>query len=163
GNGRWTATEGAEKRQGWAFLTFLPAEGEAVRPVQQLWIAWLGLRVVNEAGQEQKGVWFVIYELASLEELPALQNAITAKRKSRNPVVLGFQGKAQLEYLYGHLAEVMLSQPATSVWLTTKEPNAGEWVSKSIGKVEIERLRETHFDGTRAGHNFTIDRQVEPL
>ena len=57
----------------------------------------------------------------------------------------------------------MLSQPATSVWLTTKEPNAGEWVSKFIGKVEIERLRETHFDGTRAGRNFALDRQVEPL
>jgi hypothetical protein len=57
----------------------------------------------------------------------------------------------------------MLSQPATSVWLTTKEPNAGEWVSKFIGKVEIERLRETHFDGTRAGRNFTVERQVEPL
>src|SRR5580704_17205405 len=57
----------------------------------------------------------------------------------------------------------MLSQPATSVWLTTKEPNAGEWVSKFIGKVEIERLRETHFDGTRAGRNFTLDRQIEPL
>jgi len=29
--------------------------------------------------------------------------------------------------------------------------------------VEIERLRETHFDGTRAGRNFTLDRQIEPL
>jgi hypothetical protein len=57
----------------------------------------------------------------------------------------------------------MLSQPATSVWLTTKEPSAGEWVSKFIGKVEVERLRETHFDGTRAGRNFALDRQVEPL
>jgi hypothetical protein len=57
----------------------------------------------------------------------------------------------------------MLSQPATSVWLTTKEPNAGEWVSKFIGKVEVERLRETHFDGTRSGRNFALDRQVEPL
>ncbi len=68
--------------------------------------------------------------------------------------MLGFQGKAQLEYLYGHLAEVMLSQPATSVWLKTKEPKAGEWVSKFIGKVEVERLRETHFDGTRAGQEL---------
>ena len=33
----------------------------------------------------------------------------------------------------------------------------------SIGKVEIERLRETKFDGTRQGHNFTVDRQIEPL
>jgi type IV secretory pathway TraG/TraD family ATPase VirD4 len=78
-------------------------------------------------------------------------------------VILGFQGKAQLEYLYGHLAEVMLSQPATSIWLKTKEPAASEWVSKFIGKVEIERLRETHFDGSRAGRNFALDRQVEPL
>ena len=163
GNGRWTATEWAEKRQGWIFLTSLPAEREALRPLQSLWIDWLVLRLLNEPTKEQKRVWFVIDELASLQKLPQLHTAITESRKSRNPVVLGFQGKAQLEYLYGHLAEVMLSQPATSVWLTTKEPNAGEWVSKFIGKVEIERLRETHFDGTRAGHNFTIERQVEPL
>jgi type IV secretory pathway TraG/TraD family ATPase VirD4 len=163
GNGAWTATEWAEKRQGWIFLTSLPAEREALRPLQSLWIDWLVLRLLNEPTKEQKRVWFVIDELASLQKLPQLHTAITESRKSRNPVVLGFQGKAQLEYLYGHLAEVMLSQPATSVWLTTKEPNAGEWVSKFIGKVEIERLRETHFDGTRAGHNFTIERQVEPL
>ena len=163
GNGRWTATEWAEKRQGWIFLTSLPAEREALRPLQSLWIDWLVLRLLNEPTAAQKRVWFVIDELASLQKLPQLHTAITEARKSNNPVVLGFQGKAQLEYLYGHLAEVMLSQPATSVWLTTKEPNAGEWVSKFIGKLEIERLRETHFDGTRAGRNFALDRQVEPL
>lgn len=162
-NGAWTATEWAEKRQGWIFLTSLPAEREALRPLQSLWIDWLVLRLLNEPTAAQKRVWFVIDELASLQKLPQLHTAITEARKSNNPVVLGFQGKAQLEYLYGHLAEVMLSQPATSVWLTTKEPNAGEWVSKFIGKVEIERLRETHFDGTRSGRNFALDRQVEPL
>ena len=133
GNGSWTATEWAEKRQGWIFLTSLPAEREALRPLQSLWIDWLVLRLLNEPTEDQKRVWFVIDELASLQKLPQLHTAITESRKSRNPVVLGFQGKAQLEYLYGHLAEVMLSQPATSVWLTTKEPNAGEWV------IEIHR------------------------
>jgi hypothetical protein len=163
GNGAWTATEWADQRQGWIFLTSLPAEREALRPLQSLWIDWLVLRLLNEPTEAQKRVWFIIDELASLQKLPQLHTAITEARKSRNPVVLGFQGKAQLEYLYGHLAEVMLSQPATSVWLTTKEPSAGEWVSKFIGKVEVERLRETHFDGTRAGRNFSLDRQVEPL
>ncbi|HWH60684.1 MAG TPA: type IV secretion system DNA-binding domain-containing protein [Terriglobales bacterium] len=163
GNGSWTATEWVEKRQGWIFLTSLPAEREALRPLQSLWIDWLVLRLLNEPTEAQRRVWFVIDELASLQKLPQLHTAITEARKSRNPVVLGFQGKAQLEYLYGHLAEVMLSQPATSVWLTTKEPKAGQWVSEFIGKVEVERLRETHFDGTRAGRNFALDRQVEPL
>jgi len=163
GNGEWTATDWAEKRQGWIFLTSLPAEREALRPLQSLWIDWLVLRLLNEPTEMQKRVWFVIDELASLQKLPQLHTAITEARKSRNPVVLGFQGKAQLEYLYGHLAEVMLSQPATSIWLTTKEPKAGQWVSEFIGKVEVERLRETHFDGTRSGRNFALDRQVEPL
>lgn len=163
GNGSWTATEWAEKRQGWIFLTSLPAEREALRPLQSLWIDWLVLRLLNEPKEAQRQVWFVIDEMASLQKLPQLHTAITEARKSRNPVVLGFQGKAQLEYLYGHLAEVMLSQPATSIWLTTKEPKAGQWVSEFIGKVEVERLRETHFDGTRAGRNFALDRQVEPL
>ena len=163
GNGTWTATEWAEKRQGWIFLTSLPAEREALRPLQSLWIDWLVLRLLNEPTEAQRRVWFVIDELASLQKLPQLHTAITEARKSRNPVVSGFQGKAQLEYLYGHLAEVMLSQPATSIWLTTKEPKAGQWVSEFIGKVEVERLRETHFDGTRSGRNFALDRQVEPL
>ena len=29
--------------------------------------------------------------------------------------------------------------------------------------VEIERLKETKFDGSRSGKNFTVDRQIEPL
>jgi hypothetical protein len=163
GNGEWSVTEWAEARQGWIFITSLPAEREALRPLQSLWIDLLVLRLLNEPKEGQKRAWFVIDELASLQKLPQLHTAITENRKSNNPVILGFQGKAQLEYLYGHLAEVMLSQPATSIWLKTKEPNAGEWVSKFIGKVEIERLRETHFDGSRAGRNFALDRQIEPL
>jgi hypothetical protein len=102
-------------------------------------------------------------ELASLQKLPQLHTAITENRKSRNPIVLGFQGKAQLEVIYGHLAEVMLSQPATKIFLKTTEPNAAEWVSRAIGKVEIERMKETHFDGSRTGRNFSLDRQTEPL
>lgn len=163
GNGEWSATEWAETRQGWIFITSLPAEREALRPLQSLWIDLLVLRLLNEPKDGQKRAWFVIDELASLQKLPQLHTAITENRKSKNPVILGFQGKAQLEYLYGHLAEVMLSQPATSIWLKTKEPSAGEWVSKFIGKIEIERLRETHFDGSRAGRNFALDRQIEPL
>jgi hypothetical protein len=108
-------------------------------------------------------VWFVLDELASLQKLPQLHTAITENRKSRNPIVLGFQGKAQLEVVYGHLAEVMLSQPATKIFLKTTEPIAAEWVSRAIGKVEIERMKETHFDGTRSGKNFSLDRQTEPL
>lgn len=159
----WNAREWSKERKGWIFITSQPAEREALRPLHSLWIDMLVLRLLSAPGPGQHPVWFVLDELASLQKLPQLHTAITENRKSRNPIVLGFQGKAQLEVVYGHLAEVMLSQPATKIFLKTTEPHAAEWVSQAIGKVEIERMKETHFDGTRSGRNFALDRQTEQL
>jgi type IV secretory pathway TraG/TraD family ATPase VirD4 len=159
----WSATEWAESRKGWIFITSKPSEREALRPLHSLWIDLLVLRLLNEPKESQHPVWFMLDELASLQRLPQLHTAVTENRKSKNPLVLGFQGKAQLEVIYGHMAEVMLSQPATKIFLRTTEPKAAEWVSNAIGKIEIERLRETNFDGSHSGRNFTLDRQVEPL
>lgn len=159
----WSATEWSEKRDGWIFITSKATEREALRPLHSLWIDLLVLRLLNAPTAEQRPVWFVLDELASLQRLPQLHTAITENRKSKNPLILGFQGKAQLETIYGHLAEVMLSQPATKIFLKTTEPKAAEWVSKAIGNIEIERMRETHVHGTREGKSFTIDRQTEPL
>jgi hypothetical protein len=159
----WTATKWAEERRGWIFITSRPTLREALRPLISLWIDLLVLRLLNEPDPGQKPVWFVIDELASLQRLPQLHTAITENRKSQNPVVLGFQGRSQMEARYGEDAEAMLSQPATKIFLRTSEPRAAKWVSEAIGEVEVERLRETHYDGSRAGRNFALDRQVEPL
>ena len=162
-NKTWSATEWAVERKGWIFITSSATERDALRPLHSLWIDLLVMRLLTAPQENQTPVWFVLDELASLQRLPQLHTAITENRKSKNPLVLGFQGKAQLEVIYGHLAEVMLSQPATKIFLKTTEPKAAEWVSNAIGKIEIERMKETHFDGSRSGKNFTIDRQVEPL
>ena len=159
----WSATEWSETRAGWIFITSSATEREALRPLHSLWIDLLVMRLLTAPQKNQTPVWFVLDELASLQRLPQLHTAITENRKSRNPLVLGFQGKSQLEVIYGHLAEVMLSQPATKIFLKTTEPKAAEWVSNAIGKVEIERMKETHFDGSRSGRNFSLDRQIEPL
>jgi type IV secretory pathway TraG/TraD family ATPase VirD4 len=159
----WNARTWAKERKGWIFITSRPPERETLRPLHSLWIDLLVMRLLSVPQPGQMPVWFVIDELASLQKLPQLHSAITENRKSKNPLVLGFQGKAQLEVIYGHMAEVMLSQPATKIFMKTAEPKAAEWISEAIGKVEIERLKETKFDGLRSGKNFTVDRQIEPL
>jgi hypothetical protein len=93
-----------------------------------------------------------------------LHTAITENRKSNNPVVLGFQGRSQLEARYGMDAEAMLSQPATKIFLRTSEPKSARWVSETIGEVEIERMRETRTEGQqRDSRSFQLERHVEPL
>ena len=162
-NREWSATEWAEKRTGWIFLTSTEAEQEALRPLHSLWIDLLILRLLTIPMPGQKRAWLVIDELASLQRLPQFHTALTKGRKSDNPIVFGYQGKAQLEVIYGHLAEVMLSQPSTKFVLKTAEPKAAKWASELLGEIEIERVRETVADGKRAGKSFTQDRQIEPL
>ncbi len=104
----WCATDWAEQRKGWIFLTSTEAEQEALRPLHSLWIDLLILRLLTKPKPGQKPAWLVIDELASLQRLPQFHTALTKGRKSGNPIVFGYQGKAQLEVTYGHLAEVML-------------------------------------------------------
>jgi len=95
-----------------------------------------------------------------------LHTAITENRKSHNPVVLGFQGRSQLEVRYGHEAEAMLSQPGTKIFLRTSEPRAAKWISDAIGEIEVERLRESRTDGYRNrgdARSYALERRVEPL
>jgi len=107
---------------------------EALRPLISLWIDTLVLRLLNEPMPDQKPVWFVIDELASLQRFQQLHTAITENRKSQNPVILGFQGRSQMEARYGEDSEAMLSQPATKIFLRTTEPRAAKWVSEAIGE-----------------------------
>jgi type IV secretory pathway TraG/TraD family ATPase VirD4 len=164
---RWSTAEWAKERKGWVFITSKPTVRERLRPLISLWLDLLVLRLMDDGSTTKRKTWVVLDELASLQRLPQLTTAITESRKSNCPMILGFQGKAQIEALYGHISEAMLSQPATKIFLKTSEPNAAEWISKSIGEVEIERYRETRTQGQfpRERNSESQQREItrEPL
>jgi hypothetical protein len=166
-NGSWSAAEWSKQRKGWLFLTSTSETRERLLPLTSLWLDTLVLRLMNQGQTSSRKVWFVLDELATLQRLPQLHTAITENRKSNNPVVLGFQGRSQLETRYGHEAEAMLSQPATKIFLRTSEPHAAKWISDTIGKIEIERLRESRSSGQLGGQRNTTsynnERDVVPL
>ncbi len=162
-NRRWSAASWARDRRGWLFLTSTPETRIRLVPLTSLWLDMLVLRLMNRGQPGHRPVWFILDELASLQRLPQLHTAVTENRKSNNPVVLGFQGRSQLETRYGHDAEAMLSQPATKVFLRTSEPHAAKWISDTIGDVEIERMRESRSKGKYGQRSFGLERQVEPL
>src|SRR5215813_3889026 len=160
---RWSAESWARSRRGWLFLTSTPETRTRLVPLTSLWLDMLVLRLMNRGQPGHRPVWFVLDELASLQRLPQLHTAVTENRKSNKPVVLGFQGRSQLETRYGHDAEAMLSQPATKIFLRTSEPHAAKWISDTIGEVEIERMRESRSKGQYGQRSFGLERQVEPL
>lgn len=133
-----------------------------------MWLDMLILRLMsaNRGWAEKHPLWIFLDELPSLQNLPQLSTALTESRKSNLRIVLGFQGRSQLEVVYGKLAEAMLSQPTTKIFLRTTEPRAAKWISDSIGEITIERLREgvtAAVRDYRDSLNLVMDRATEPL
>jgi hypothetical protein len=129
---------------------------------------WLDLFILRMMGycedRTARPVWFVLDELASLNKLPQLHTAVTENRKYGNPVVLGFQGRSQLEKRYGQDAEAMLSQPATNVFFKTSEPRAAKWISETIGEIEVERLKESRSMGMLSSKkSYAMEIATKPL
>ena len=163
---RWTTEEWSRQRSGWIFLTSTPRFRERLLPLMSLWLDTLVLRLMNQGDPSLRHAWFVLDELASLQRLPQLHTALTENRKSGNPVVIGFQGRSQLEVRYGHESESMLSQPATKIFLHTSEPRAAKWISDTIGEVEMERVKETvntHPLQVAKSRSYHNERRTEPL
>jgi len=168
--GRWSAAAWAKGRQGWLFLPSTPTQRESLRPLLSMWLDSLILRLMELGQKGVRPVWFILDELASLQQLPQLPTVITESRKANVCLVLGFQGRSQLEALYGLQAEAMLSQPMTKIFLRTSEPHAAEWISKSIGDVEVMRLEQSQTQGfpvvlnpSQDSRTFSWQRRTEPL
>ena len=152
------------ERTRWVFLTSRPALRERILPLHSAWLDLLILRMMEPCVNPAKPVWFVLDELASLNKLPQLHTAVTENRKYGNPVVLGFQGRSQLEKRYGQDAEAMLSQPATKIFFKTSEPRAAKWISETLGEIEVERLKESRSPGLlRSKKNFAMEIATKPL
>jgi hypothetical protein len=159
---RWSTTAWSRDRQGWVFLPSTPDTREPLIPLVSWWLDLLVLRLMQQ-GRHPRPTWFVLDELASLQRLPQLHTAITENRKSGNPVVLGFQGRSQLETRYGGDAKTILSQPATKIFFRTSEADGAKWIAETIGNIEIERLRESRSHGRGDQQSYGLERQTEPL
>jgi hypothetical protein len=153
------------ERKRWVFLTSSPGYREKVLPLHSVWLDLFILRMMGYCEDpDAKPVWFVLDELASLNKLPQLHAAVTENRKHGNPVVLGFQGRSQLEKRYGQDAETMLSQPATKVFFKTSEPRAAKWISDAIGEIEVERLKESRSMGLIGSKkSYAMEIATKPL
>jgi len=144
----WTAREWVKRRQGWIFLTSTPATRESLKPLHSLWLDLLILRLLHQADDPTvRQVWMDLDEVATLQRLPQLETALTQNRKANTSILLGLQGKAQLETIYGHIAETLLAMPWTALFFKTTEPDAAEWISRYLGVQEIERWRPSQTSG----------------
>lgn len=83
------------------FITWREDMAVALRPLISSWVDVLCTSILSLPENENRRLWMVIDELASLENLASLEDAATKGRKSGLRLVAGLQSTAQLEKIYG--------------------------------------------------------------
>lgn len=154
-----------DTRPSWLFVTNTQDTREALRPIQSLWLDGLIMRLLSMGERyDLPGVMMAIDELQTLQQLPQLMPLVTEGRKTLR-VMLGFQGRSQIKALYGETAEAIFSAAYTKFMLRTSEPEASDWLSRTVGDVEIKRLRESRPAHLMAGagHSLSTETKIERL
>ncbi len=143
GRPKFSFTDWAQNGKGWVFIgTSGAGERDALLPLISAWLDTGFNRLMEKKGGTP--TWCFVDELASLQRLPKLATATYEGRKYGMKFVLGFQGRSQVENLYGKQSEAILSMPGARIFLKTKESSAAEWIANNIGKPERERELESY-------------------
>lgn len=127
-------------------FVFIPATGTrervASRPVTAALLDTAFNCLMDKVGGKQK-TWVFVDEMFSLGKLSSLETSLYESRKFGVQFCLGFQGRSQIQALYGKSGEAILSCSTTKVFLRTSEYESAEWVSKNIGSPERKKTVET--------------------
>ena len=150
----------AKERNGWIFIgTRGAGERAALRPIISAFLDTAFNRLLEK--EKARPCWVFIDEMASLQQLPKIREAMTEARKYNCRLLLGFQGRSQLEALYGKQAEVIMSSPKTRIFLATKEYSASEWIANNIGKPERQRQVESFTSSLLSNGRDSISTRTE--
>jgi len=85
----------------WLFLSALPTQRTALKPLMSAWFSIAVKSLMNLGENRNRRIWFIIDELAALNKLPILTQALAELRRFGGCCVLGFQDLQQLDTLYG--------------------------------------------------------------
>jgi hypothetical protein len=159
---RWSAEQWVRDGGGSVFITSTPRTRDALRPLISVLLDVLVMKLAAREDASKRPVWVFADEVGALEPIPKLPEAITQTRKANLRLVVGIQGRTQVEARYDLEAEAMLSQPYTKVLMRMSEPKSAEWGSRLIGDQEAEDMREGRTRGMRDTKNATTEIRSRP-
>lgn len=147
------------------FITWQEDMAVALKPLISSWVDVVCTSVLSLPENEQRHLWLVIDELASLDKLASLEAALTRGRKHGLRMVAGLQSTSQLDDIYGTAqAQTLRSCFRSLVVLggARTDPKTNEDMSLSLGEHEVERIRYGRNSGDfYRGHRDNVTETTE--
>ncbi|KND60581.1 IncW plasmid conjugative protein TrwB [Candidatus Burkholderia verschuerenii] len=133
------------------WITWREDMAPALRPLISAWIDALFVSILSMPEDPRRRIWAFIDELASLEKLATLEDALTKGRKYGLRVIAGLQSTSQLDDIYGRDKAQTLRSCFSSLAvlrISKSDPATADDFSKALGEHEVER--ESRNSGTRS-------------
>lgn len=138
------------------FITWREDMASAMKPLVSSWADVVCTSVLSMEPDSKRSIWLQIDELASLEKLASLEDALTKGRKHGLRVVAGLQSTSQLDDKYGqHAAQTIRANFRNLVVLggSRPDPKTSEDMSLSLGEHEVERDKLSRSSGKHSSTN----------
>ncbi|CAM2164577.1 IncW plasmid conjugative protein TrwB [Burkholderia latens] len=144
------------------WITWREDMAEALRPLISAWTDALFVSILSMPEDPNRRIWSLIDELASLEKLATLEDALTKGRKHGLRVAAGLQSTSQLDDIYGREKAQTLRSCFSSLAVmrvAKSDPKTAEDFSLSLGEHEVERERESRGSGGRDNKQIVHERE----
>lgn len=151
----------------WIFLASSPSQREVTLPLLAC-ILELAVSYLIETGiNEQRRMWFIIDELASLGRLNSLSSLLAESRKYGGCVLAATQSLNQLFDRYGHYAgSTLFDQFATKFMFRSTDPSTARLITDIFGNVEYASQQKNTSYGAhehRDGVSYTEQEKRKSL
>lgn len=132
-----------QSQSGFLFLTSDAATHEARRAMIATQIELALVALLTLPRSHERRLWFIIDELPTLHQIPSLASGLRESRQFGGAMVLGTQVFSELRDIYGREAATTIAGNCnTRLVLNTPDMDTAEWLSDSLGRIEVERIEE---------------------
>lgn len=157
---RWLQDE----KGGNLYITWREDMAASLRPLISTWVDVLCTSILSLPESSTRRIWIIIDELASLERLSSLEDALTKGRKHGLRVVAGLQTTAQLDKLYGRNQAIGLRSCFSNLLIlggTASDPQTAEDFSRGLGEREVELQRNSKTRTLRGTQQTQSDQHLK--
>lgn len=143
-----------ENAHNWLFITSSGDRHETLKPLITAWLDIAVNSLLSLTPSNERRIWLILDELASLHQLPYLTQTLSESRKFGGCIVIGIQNYAQLAKQYGHDGSREISALLNTRFMFRQpDPDMAKWAANNFGESFIDEVRE----GTSYGANTIRD------
>lgn len=141
-SGDFSIRDFIEKGEGNLYITWKESQKLAMTPIISAWVEIICTSVLSLPEDDDRRLWLFLDELASLDNIASLKDALTKGRKNGLRVVAGVQSISQLKEIYGQTGATVLMACFRSLIVmggAKTDAETAKAMSDALGEHEVIR------------------------